>query len=208
MAIYHSDGIEIRRPPRNPWRDAILGMAGGVLGTMAMNRFWQALAAALPDDEEAERAEEQRRESSGDGPDTEEREGPLDDISVVGPFNREEESAPETMGRVAYTKLYGEEPSDETRGTRATEIHWATGLALGGLYGLLRGDARDGLDLGGGLLFGAGAWLMNDEVLVPMLGLSDGPTAQEPAEHVKALGAHVVYGLATAAATQALERVF
>ena len=202
MALYHSDGIVVREPPRNLWRDVVLGMAAGVAGTVAMNRFWSALSSVLPDEEGDEEAREPE-EPSGPAAD----EGPLDDISVVGPFHREEESAPETLGRVAYARLYGREPSEETRRTLASQIHWATGMGLGALYGLVRGDADDGLDLGGGLLFGAGAWFVNDEVLVPALGLSEGPTAHDLEEHAQALGAHLVFGLATAAATQVLERV-
>ena len=199
MALYHSHGIVVREPPRNLWRDVVLGMAAGVAGTVAMNRFWSALSSVLPDDEDEDEAPE-REEPAAD-------EGPLDDIAVVGPFHREEESAPETLGRVAYAKLHGREPSEETRRTLASQIHWATGMGLGALYGLVRGDAHDGLDLGGGLLFGAGAWFVNDEVLVPALGLSEGPTAHDLEEHAQALGAHLVFGLATAAAAQALERV-
>lgn len=204
MAVYHSHGIEVREPPRNLWRDAALGMAAGVLGTVAMNGFWKRLSAVLPEDsDEEEQADQQRREASEEA----ERGGPLDDVALLGPYHRDEESAPETLARVAYTRIEGREPSDETRKTLASEIHWATGIGLGAIYGLLRGRARDGLDLGGGLAFGAGAWFMNDEVLVPVLGLSEGPTAHDPKEHAQALGAHLVFGLTTAAATQVLERV-
>jgi hypothetical protein len=43
--------------------------------------------------------------------------------------------------------------------------------------------------------------------MVPLLGLSKGPTANGAASHAQALGAHLVYGIATSGATHALRRV-
>jgi hypothetical protein len=56
----------------------------------------------------------------------------------------------------------------------------------------------------GGLAVGVGLWLLGDELVMPLLGLTGGPTAYPAAVHVHGFGAHLAYGLATSAATQAL----
>lgn len=203
MDIQYDDRIAVRRP-RNLWKDALVGVAAGVVGTVAMNRFWAALAALRSDGGGAEPRE---REEADAGRDEEEEPGALDDMAVVGPYHRAEENATETAGRVLYEKVHGEEPGRETRETLASQVHWATGMALGGAYGLLRGDRGDGLDLLGGLAFGTGAWFTNDELMVPLLGLSGGPTSHPLTDHLQALGAHAVFGVATAAAAQTLEKL-
>ncbi len=195
MAENEREWLEIRSA-RNPWKDAVLGAAAGVLGTVVMNRFWKVLAKVTPD-----------RQQDGQARPGREHEGPLDDLSVGESYHRAEESATETAARVAYQKVSGEEPSKETRKALASEVHWATGMALGGLYGLIRGNAHNGLDLGGGLAFGTAAWFVNDELAVPMLGLSAGPTAHSLKDHASALGAHAAFGVATAAAAQVMEKI-
>lgn len=52
-----------------------------------------------------------------------------------------------------------------------------------------------------------GLWLFGDELGVALLGLTKGPTAYPPVLHVNSLLAHVAYGLASAATTQALHRL-
>jgi hypothetical protein len=129
----------------------------------------------------------------------------MDDISLVGRRAKEGEPATVAVGRIAYEKLRGEEPSRERGAQLGWTVHWGYGLAVGGLFGLLeRRLPVDGLSAGLG--YGAALWLLGDELAVPMLGLSKGPTAHPPRVHAQALGAHLVYGLATGAALSALER--
>jgi hypothetical protein len=77
-------------------------------------------------------------------------------------------------------------------------------LAVGGLYGALRGGSAGAPDVPGGLAYGTGLWLFGSELARPLLGLSAGPTSQPLSAHAHALGAHFAYGLATAATTQVL----
>ena len=85
-------------------------------------------------------------------------------------------------------------------------VHWGYGLLQGGLYGAARASAR-GLDLEGGVVYAGLLWLIGDELAVPLLGLQGGPTAATPMQHVNRLGAHVAYGLGTAAVTQTLKHL-
>lgn len=205
MRIHYPETVEIRRP-RAIWKDTLVGVAGGVVGTWMMEQFWKGLSAAQEAAEDEEDSEAPPSEAGADEPEGEREEGPLDEIAVVGPHHREDESAPQTAARVLYRKARGREPDEQTRMELATRLHWAQGMAMGGLYGLFRGDRHGGVDLAGGLLFGAAVWLAADELAVPLLGLSRGPTAHDPAEHLQGLGAHLVYGAATSIAAQALSR--
>lgn len=92
----------------------------------------------------------------------------------------------------------------EARKRAAGEVvHYATGAAFGALYGVAA--RRIGLPaLLGGALYGAAVWLLNDEALVPALGLARRPWDYPASTHAKALAAHVVYGAATEAGFRAL----
>ena len=78
------------------------------------------------------------------------------------------------------------------------------GLALGSppLHGLLRRRTRLG-PLSAGLLSGAAMWLVADEGMTPALGLSAPNRAYPLATHVRALIAHLAFGLAVGAVTEA-----
>jgi putative membrane protein len=60
---------------------------------------------------------------------------------------------------------------------------------------------------GAGLPFGAAFWLLADEVSVPLLGLSKGPTEYPVSTHVYALASHLVYGVTAEMSRRALRQV-
>lgn len=170
-------------------KSVLLGALGGAAGTLAMRLYWSAATALAGEDPRARTLE-----------------GPphaLDEVGVAGQQYEAEEGSTAAAGRIAYEAATGEEPGAEAKTQLSYGIHWGYGLAMGSLYGLVRGRA-DGLDAGGGLAFGAALWLLGDELMVPLLGLSAGPTAYPPSQHAHRLGAHAVYGLTMAATTQVL----
>jgi hypothetical protein len=177
-------------------RGFVRGVVASVAGLVAMDVYWRVLE-RIEARSETKQASEQ---SGGAG------EGPLDDVSVTGEHPREGESSTEAVARIAHRKLTGKQPSKETRKRLGQAVHWGYGIAVGGLYGALRPDRHD-YELPTGLGYGTALWLLGDEVAVPLLGLAKGPTAHPPRGHAQALGAHLVYGLATSAATKALRRV-
>jgi hypothetical protein len=124
-----------------------------------------------------------------------------------------------TSAQVAYYKLTGAEPSETPRevgeklirtatgktvpeARRATlnqAMHVLYGTSWGLPYGLLsrrRGPAS-------GLALGAGVWAISLAEL-PALGVAPPPWKQPPSSLAIDLGFHLVYGLATAAAFEAL----
>jgi len=179
-----------RRP--NRWKGLVLGLSGGAAGTLAMNYYWQAVVAAT--------GEDPRQETSS----TEQQ--ALDDISLVGQQALPDESSTAAIGRIGYETVTGSEPqAEETKATLSNAVHFGYGIAQGGLYGALRGRAV-APDMLGGAVFGTALWLFGDELGIPLLGLSQGPTAYPVNHYVHRFVAHVVYGLTTSGVTQLLHR--
>ncbi len=83
-------------------------------------------------------------------------------------------------------------------GAASEAVHYATGTAFGAAFGMLA--PRVGLPaVVAGPLYGIVVWLLNDEGLVPALGLSKKPWEYPASTHAKALASHLVYGAATGA---------
>lgn len=76
----------------------------------------------------------------------------------------------------------------------SNSVHYLTGAAIGGAYGLLAG-LMPGITLGRGFLFGASTWLMGDEVAVPALDLGPPPSEVEGQTHVYGALSHAVFAL-------------
>ncbi len=178
----------------------VIGAIGSLAGLMAMQWYWQHVAPWL------------REKLDFGGTEVYPKSLDLDDISQVDRHPDPDESPTAVIGSKLYERVTGHEPqSEEMRSALSNLTHWGYGILQGGLYGAARatnGSGKGLLDLRGGAAHGVSLWLMGDEVAVPMLGLQEGPTAVSPAGHVNRLGAHLAYGLATAATTQVLRRIF
>jgi hypothetical protein len=183
------------KPQSNRWKGFVLGSLGGVAGIFAMQYYWQ-LATALNG------GQDPRKAQANDTPQ------PLDSLSLVGQQHEAGESSTAAIGRIAYRVVTGKEPvSQETRTMLSYLVHWIISMAVAGMYGAVRGRASMP-DVEGGPAMGTSLWLFGDEVAMPLLGLTDGPTAYSPLVHVHAFGAHLAYGVASPLATQALRRLF
>lgn len=124
-------------------------------------------------------------------------------MSPLGPQHEADETATDALARIAYQKLVGHRPSRAVQNKLSWAVHIGYGLTAAALYGAIRhGHARSALR--DGLAFGAGLWLVGDELAVPLLGLADKPTAYHPTVHLQALVAHLGYGVATAGTTRLL----
>jgi hypothetical protein len=176
----------------------MIGMIGGAAGLLAMQAYWQKVAPQIKENVNLGGTEAYPPAAD------------LDDISVAGQQHQEDESSTAALGRMIYHAVTGKEPeSEETKEQLSNLVHWGYGLLQGGLYGAMRagnGHSR-GLDLLGGAVHATGLWLLGDETAVPLLGLQKGPTAVRPVTHINRYGAHLAYGLTTAATTQLLEKI-
>lgn len=95
---------------------------------------------------------------------------------------------------------------EEQRRRAGPAIHWATGITAGALYAVMR-KRWPALKSARGVPFGVGFFLTVDELLNPVLGLTPGPRVFPWQTHARGLGGHMVFGLATEAMLEGLDRV-
>lgn len=176
--------------PSPVYRGALLGLVGGLVGTLAMGQYWTRIAPRVqPPQEEGES-------------------GPQPDQHVISPLGQQHqngESPTAALGRFAYELAAHKTPSQDTRAVLSESVHWAMGAGSGALYGALSARSGEGLLSGG--VFGTILWLSVDETLVPLLGLQDGPASSEWRGHLNRLGAHVSYGAALGLSVWALGKL-
>ena len=127
-------------------------------------------------------------------------------MSPIGPHHRTGEPAAEALGRLVYGTLIGGEPSRRVGRALAWAVQIGYGLLAAAAYGVLRAR-RTRRPVRDGAWFGAALWLAGDELAAPLLGLADKPTAYHPTYHLQSLAQHLGFGIATAAATCALEEI-
>lgn len=123
-------------------------------------------------------------------------------ISPFGVHHQPDESATDALGRIAYEKVTGNTPSESTKRELSWAVHIAYGVVVAATFVALRRHPRVLRD---GFWFGAALWLFGDELVVPLLGLADKPTAYHPTQHAQSFAQHIGFGVTTAAATRALE---
>jgi uncharacterized membrane protein YagU involved in acid resistance len=157
--------------------DALLGAVSGLTASWVMERSYEPIMSAG-----SERTRERERRARGD----------------VAPAT--------VLAAEAASDLVGRQLDDEQKRTGGEVVHYATGAAFGALFGLLAPRVPVPL-LAAGAGFGIAVWLVNDELLVPALGLSKPVTAYPASVHAKALASHLVYGAATDAGFRVLDRV-
>jgi uncharacterized membrane protein YagU involved in acid resistance len=178
----------------NHWKGFVLGAVGGAAGVLAMMAYWNAVTAIFGQDPRTIKKKSTQPQ-------------PLEEMSLIGQHHEEGESSTAAMGRIGWKLVTGKEPrAKETRTTLSWLVHWVISMASGAAYGVVRGKAEP-IDVPGGLLLGTSLWLLGDELAMPLLGLTDGPTAYPTELHVHAFGAHVAYGLASSVTTQVLYRL-
>lgn len=120
-----------------------------------------------------------------------------------------DETATAAVARIAYQRVAHRPPPAGLKSALAGAVHVGYGLVVAALYGALRtpGGRRGRTPRGAiasGAALGVGLWVVGDELVAPLLGLADKPTAYHPSQHAQGLIEHVAYGVAAATAARAL----
>lgn len=157
--------------------DMVKGAIAGAVGVWALDKVTWWMW-----DREDPAALQQEREA---------RPGGLDPAHVIA--NR----AAEAMG----TELTPKQPHPAGIG-----VHYSLGIMPGAAYGVLR-KRVDGVGAAGGLLYGLGLFLMQDEALNPILGTSGKPGEYPWQAHARGLVGHLVLGAITHATLDVLDSV-
>jgi hypothetical protein len=100
----------------------------------------------------------------------------------------------------------GVEITAEQRDTAGAGLHWALGVAGGAGYALARKRWPEVAAMYG-VAFGLGFFLVFDELLNPVLGLTPGPAAFPWQAHARGLAGHLAYGVANNVVLDVVDRV-
>jgi hypothetical protein len=168
-------------PQDNAWKGAVAGLVAGLAATWVMTQFQELsgkLAGDHPRDEprapqhSAKRGTRESAEGNGQG----------------------EDATVRAAARLSRS-LFHHGLSKREKEVAGPALHYGFGALTGAAYGALA-EMTPGVTRGAGAPFGAAVWLAADEITVPALGLSGPPWEYPPMVHARALGAHLVYGLA------------
>lgn len=179
------------RDDNNAWKGFAAGLVGGLVASWTMNRFqdvWSQVAKGV----ETGPANQFHKVSGEHAEGGEETSG-TQDLE----FGSKPEVPDDTTVRAASAiseGIFDHKLTQSEKPLAGTAVHYFLGTAVGGLYGAAA-EIAPNVTAGAGLPFGAVFWLVVDEGAVPLLGLSEGPTAYPLSVHAYALSSHFVYGL-------------
>lgn len=165
------DNWEPRRK-RSVWKGLVAGLAGGLVASWTMNEFqkgWSAAAERLSPDGSNGKS----RNSGG--------------------------SSEDPTGETAHAiskKLLGKPLTQEQKKKAGPVVHYAFGTLLGGLYGATS-EVVPKVKMAAGLPYGVAVFVGADEIALPALKLSQGPTAYPVSRHLYALSSHLVWATTT-----------
>ena len=182
------------------WKGCAAGLAGGLAATLVMTGFQTAWNAAKEKASNGARNGSSQAEGSGSNG---RQDGEQPSQSRAEGENPTEKVASKVVG------IAGRELSPEGKKTGGTVVHYAFGTLMGAVYGTaLEFAPREyrRKALGSGLLLGTALFAAADEVALPALHLTEGPTEIPASMHVYGLVSHLVYGATTGWLTRTLRR--
>lgn len=182
--MHHDDG--------NIWKGLVAGLAGGLVAAWAMNQFQAAWMRAAANSEKPHGAQSMQPSDGSKG--NQEQDA------------KEQDDATVETAKVISRQVFGHELQESEKKPAGAAVHYAFGIASGGLYGALA-EVTPQVTAGAGLPFGAAFWLLADEISVPALGLSKGPAEYPVSTHAYALASHLVYGVTAEMSRRALRQV-
>jgi hypothetical protein len=158
----------------------LIGFAGGLVGALAMNLFSRAVSSAGNGREASGAAPGNDR--AGRGVQPPQADGPASDDATV------------RVGTVGYRAVTGRTPDRETRPWLGTAVHYAFSGTIGACYAIAA-ERLPVIRTALGTAYGTAVWIVADEMIMPLLGLSRGPRQLPAGVHAFALAGHWVYGL-------------
>jgi putative membrane protein len=174
-----SDATKRKSPGEGElWKGLVAGLVGGLVASWTMNRFqdvWLKLS---------ENGDRSANERSPQQDEEEQR---------MNASNENQDTTVKAASAISEG-IFDHKLSEDEKKIAGPAMHYALGTAVGGLYGAVA-EVMPEITTGIGLPFGAVFWLVVDETMVPVLGLSKPPTEYPASTHVYALASHLVYGL-------------
>src|SRR6185369_14799035 len=174
------------------WKGMVAGLAGGLLASWTMNQFQTAWTRIVEGTEKSHGAQSMQPSEGSQGEQAQD--------------TAEQDDATVETAKIISRNVLGHELQESEKETAGAAVHYAFGTVTGGMYGALA-EVTPQVTTAAGLPFGAGFWLLADEISVPLLGLSKGPTEYPVSTHAYALASHLVYGMTAEMSRRALRRV-
>jgi uncharacterized membrane protein YagU involved in acid resistance len=159
------------------WPNVLAGAIGGLVASLAMNRFQAGISAVSQSMARKERLRKQPREQPEKN------------------SQSSDEDATVKAAKAISTTLFHHELTEGEKKWAGPAVHYGLGTALGAVYGTLTPCMP--VDKGAGASYGSAVWLGADEIAVPLFGLSGPPTETPLSGHMKALASHLVFGCVT-----------
>lgn len=154
----------------------LAGVAGGLLASFLMEQFQAAWSAA------SEAIRPSKKQGGG-----------------------KSEPATVKAANAISEKITGHELPPDYKPLAGEAVHYGMGAASAAAYGVLA-EVAPIVTIGDGAGFGAGVWLLADELAVPAAGLSKSPKEFPLTTHIYALASHLVYGWITETVRRAVRR--
>ncbi len=161
------------------------GTIGGLVASWVMEEFqsaWSAVSTSMQQNSSASSAKDEEQSS-----------------------DEEQEPATVKAAELVSEKLLGHRLAKDEKEMGGNVVHYATGAASAAFYGVTA-ELVPEVTAGAGIPCGTAVWLVMDETVVPLFGLSKGPTEYPLSTHVYALASHFVYGLTTEAVRRTLRK--
>lgn len=170
----------------------VAGMAAGLVASWTMNQF-QAAWTRLAENSEKPHGAQSMQPAEGSSGNQRQDMQDQDDATVQ-------------VAKTVSEGVFGHELQESEKKPAGAVVHYAFGTASGGLYGALA-ELAPQVTNGVGLPFGAAFWLLADEISVPLLGFSKGPTEYPLSTHAYSLASHLVYGATAELSRRALRQI-
>jgi len=176
----------------NVWKGLVAGLAGGLVASWTMNQFQASLTRIQEGTEKSHGAQSMQPAEGSSG----------DQSQDV----KEQDDATVEVAKIVSREVLGHELQESEKKPAGAAVHYAFGTMSGGLYGALA-EVTPQVTTGAGVPFGAAFWLLADEISMPLLGLSKGPTEYPVSTHAYALASHLVYGATAELSRRAIRNV-
>lgn len=175
-------------------KGTVAGLVGGLVASWTMNQFQAAWSKATEGFEKPHGAQSMQP-SDGGSPG-----------QSSGQHEEEQDDATVKAARAISEGVFGHKLKESEKKPAGAAVHYAFGSATGGLYGAAA-ELVPEVTTGLGLPFGAAFWAVADEGMVPLLGLSKGPSEYPASTHAYALASHLVYGLTAEVTRRAVRNI-
>ena len=178
------------------YRGVAAGVAGGLVGSFAMNQFQALWGKLMVNEERPHGAQSLQQGSTEHGIGRE-----LDKRGVDEP----DDNAAVRTGNAVSEFVLDHHLTKSGKETAGAIAHYAMGATSGAIYGAVA-EVVPAATVAEGLPFGAAVWLIADELVVPAAGLSKDTHEYPPSIHAYAFASHLVYGLTTELVRRAVRR--